>query len=348
MTQTDTIAAIATPFGTAGVGIIRVSGPMAPELGRLLFRPSHANCNWQSHHAYHGDIVTADGKTILDEVLVTLMRKPRSFTGEDILEISCHGNNLILQSILEQLMASGCRPAKPGEFSERAYLNGRMDLSQAEALAAMISAQSAKACRVGLAQLKGSLGRKIDELRTLLVEALAGIEAAIDFSEDIHENETPALPVQIREAACGITLLLSTYRQGRLFTEGINAVITGKPNVGKSSLLNTLAGRKKAIVTDIPGTTRDLITDTITVNGLCVRLTDTAGIRKPLDSIEKEGIDLVWEHLEQADIIVMMLDGSKPLTDEDTHILEQNKNRNCKILIAVNKSDLTAVWNADQ
>ncbi|MDD4860922.1 MAG: tRNA uridine-5-carboxymethylaminomethyl(34) synthesis GTPase MnmE [Smithellaceae bacterium] len=348
MTETDTIAAIATPFGTAGVGIIRVSGPMAPELGRLLFRPSHANCNWQSHHAYHGDIVTADGKTILDEVLVTLMRKPRSFTGEDILEISCHGNNLILQSILEQLMASGCRPAKPGEFSERAYLNGRMDLSQAEALAAMISAQSAKACRVGLAQLKGSLGRKIDELRTLLVEALAGIEAAIDFSEDIHENETPALPVQIREAACGITLLLSTYRQGRLFTEGINAVITGKPNVGKSSLLNTLAGKKKAIVTDIPGTTRDLITDTITVNGLCVRLTDTAGIRKPLDSIEKEGIDLVWEHLEQADIIVMMLDGSKPLTDEDTHILEQNKNRNCKILIAVNKSDLTAVWNADQ
>ncbi|HCX02683.1 MAG TPA: tRNA uridine-5-carboxymethylaminomethyl(34) synthesis GTPase MnmE, partial [Syntrophaceae bacterium] len=131
MTETDTIAAIATPFGTAGVGIIRVSGPMAPELGRLLFRPSHANCNWQSHHAYHGDIVTADGKTILDEVLVTLMRKPRSFTGEDVLEISCHGNNLILQSILEQLMASGCRPARPGEFSERAYLNGRMDLSQA-------------------------------------------------------------------------------------------------------------------------------------------------------------------------------------------------------------------------
>ena len=348
MQNPDTIAAIATPPGTAGVGIIRVSGPLAPELGRLLFRPAHPNCNWQSHHSYHGDIVTADGQTILDEVLATLMRKPYSFTGEDVLEISCHGNPLILRTILEQLITLGCRPAKPGEFTERAFLNGRMDLSQAEALAAIISAQSAKAYQIGLTQLKGSLGRTIGELRTLLINALAGLEAAIDFTEDVHENDAPAISPQIQKAIVGINRLLSTYQQARLFTEGIQAVIIGKPNVGKSSLLNNLAGRKKAIVTDIPGTTRDLITETINVNGLCVHLTDTAGLRKPQDTLEKEGIDLVWEKLEQADIIVILLDGSKPLTDEDRTILKQNKDRGCKILIAANKSDLTAAWRPDQ
>ncbi|PKN18824.1 MAG: tRNA uridine-5-carboxymethylaminomethyl(34) synthesis GTPase MnmE [Deltaproteobacteria bacterium HGW-Deltaproteobacteria-6] len=347
METPDTIAAIATPFGTAGLGIIRVSGPMASELGRLLFRPAHQTCNWQSHHSYYGDIVSACGTTILDEVLVTLMCSPHSFTGEDVLEISCHGNPLILQTILEQLMTLGCRPARPGEFTERAYLNGRMDLSQAEALAAVISAQSEKARQIGLAQLKGSLGRKIGDLRTLLIDALAGLEAAIDFTDDVHEDETPSLPPQIHEAIAGIELLLSTYRQARLFTCGINVIITGKPNVGKSSLLNSLAGRKKAIVTDIPGTTRDLIHQTITLNGLAVHLTDTAGIRKPQDAIEKEGIDLVWEHLEQADIIIILLDGSKPLTPEDRHVLEQNKNRDCKIITAINKSDLPAAWNPD-
>jgi len=344
----DTIAAIATPFGTAGVGIIRVSGPLAPELGRRLFRPAHPNCTWQSHHSYHGDIIAADGTTLLDEVLITLMCKPRSFTGEDVLEISCHGNPLILRTILEQLMTLGCRPARPGEFTERAFLNGRMDLSQAEALASLISARSEKARQMGLAQLKGSLGQKIGELRGLLIDALAALEAAIDFTDDVAEHETPAIPTQIAEAINGMVLLLSTYQQARLFTEGINVVITGKPNVGKSSLLNNLTGRKKAIVTDIPGTTRDLITQTITLDGLCVHLTDTAGIRKPQDAIEKEGIDLVWEHLKQADVIIILLDGSKPLTDEDRHILEQNKNRDCKILVAINKSDLPAAWLPDE
>lgn len=348
MTETDTIAAIATPSGTSGVGVIRVSGPLAPECGRRLFRPGHPNCSWQSHHSYHGDIVAADGVTLLDEVMVTLMRKPRSFTGEDILEISCHGNPLILQTVLEQLITLGCRPARPGEFTKRAFLNGRMDLSQAEALAAIISAQSDKARQIGLAQLKGSLGRQIGELRALLIDALAGLEAAIDFSEDVHENDTASIPPQIHQAMSGIQSLLSTYRQARLFTEGIGVVIIGKPNVGKSSLLNRLAGRKKAIVTDIPGTTRDLITETVSINGLCVHLTDTAGIRKPQDAIEKEGIDLVWENMEQADVILILLDGSKPLTSEDRHILEQNKNCAGEIIIAVNKSDLPAAWAPDQ
>lgn len=348
MQTPDTIAAIATPPGTAGLGVIRVSGPAAPELGRILFRPARINCTWQSHHAYYGDIVTADGKTLLDEVLVTLMRRPHSFTGEDVLEISCHGNPLIQKTILEQLMALGCRPARPGEFSERAFLNGRIDLSQAEALAALISAQSDKAYKVGLAQLKGSLGIRIGELRSLLVDALAQLEAAIDFTDDVSEHETQAIPPQIREAREGMNVLLSTYRQARLFTEGLSVVITGKPNVGKSSLLNTLIGRKKAIVTDIPGTTRDLITDTITLDGLCVHLTDTAGIRKPQDAIEKEGIDLVWECLEKADAIVLLLDGSKPLTHEDDHLITQTKDYADKVIIALNKSDLPEAWRPDK
>jgi len=348
MTQTDTITAIATPLGTAGLGIIRVSGPMASEMGQHLFRPHHKNCTWQSHHLYHGDIVAADGATLLDEVLVTLMRKPHSFTGEDVLEISCHGNPLILQTILEQLIILGCRPARPGEFSERAYLNGRMDLSQAEALAAMISAQSSKALKIGLAQMKGSLGREINSIRTMVIDALAGIEAAIDFTEDVSGHETTACPPQIHEAMACINRLLSTYRQGRLFTKGIQITITGKPNVGKSSLLNSLVGRKKAIVTNIPGTTRDLITETIQLDGVNVHLTDTAGIRAPMDAIEKEGIDLVREKLEEADVIVIVLDGSAPLSDEDRQILEENQKHISRIIIAVNKSDLPPAWETDQ
>ncbi|MBP7341162.1 MAG: tRNA uridine-5-carboxymethylaminomethyl(34) synthesis GTPase MnmE [Syntrophaceae bacterium] len=345
MTQADTIAAIATPPGAAGLGLIRVSGPASAEVGRRLFRPAHKTCPWQSHRLYHGDLVTANGKTVLDEVLVALMRRPHSFTGEDVLEISCHGNPLILEAVLEQCLRAGCRPARPGEFSLRAFQNGRLDLAQAEALAAMISARSERAWQIGLAQLKGALGDKLRDVRSLLIDALASLEAAIDFSDDIGEEEAPPAPPQIAKAAKQIESLLATYRQGRLTTEGIRAVITGKPNVGKSSLLNSLAGRKKAIVTDIPGTTRDLITDTLTWNGLLVHLTDTAGIRAPRDIIEKEGIDRVWALLEEADVTIILLDGSRPLTDEDRLIMEQNQSRANKTLLVMNKSDLPAAWS---
>ena len=348
MTESDTIAAIATPPGQAGIGVIRISGPLAPEVGCLLFRPFQNKCNWESHHAYHGDILSVDGQTVLDEVLITLMRKPRSFTGEDVLEISGHGNPLILQTILEQLMLLGCRPARPGEFSRRAFLNGRMDLSQAEALAAMIAAQSKQAFALGLSQLKGTLGRDISRLRNLLIDALAMLEAAIDFTEDIAEEDTISEPPQMTLAAATIQKLLATYRSARIISQGISVVITGKPNVGKSSLLNSLAGKKKAIVTDIPGTTRDLIEESITAGGLCLNLLDTAGIRKPQDAIEKEGIDLVWERLEQADVVIILLDGSRPLTEEDFHILDQNKTRAEKVILAVNKSDLPGTWSSRQ
>jgi tRNA modification GTPase len=220
-----------------------------------------------------------------------------------------------------------------------------MDLSQAEALAAMITAQSAKALQLELSQMKGSLGRRIDELHSLLVDALAHLEAAIDFSEDVSDREIPSVSGLILRADAGMEQLLSTYHQARLFTEGLRVVIAGKPNVGKSSLLNRLAGRKKAIVTDIPGTTRDLITETVTLDGTCVHLTDTAGIRPPTDAIEKEGNDLVWQQMEETDILLLLFDGSKPLTDEDFQIMEQSQNYDVKILTAVNKCDLPPAWN---
>lgn len=338
----DTITAIATPFGTAGVGMIRVSGPQALEIARSIFQPAHANCPWETHHLYHGDIISADGKTILDDALISFMKRPHSFTGEDVLEINCHGNPLIMKAILSELVALGCRLARPGEFSQRAFFNNRIDLSQAEALASMIAAKSAKACAIGLAQLKGSLTKEIDNLRTLLIGALAGIELAIDFTDDVAAGDIPQLPPQIDLAALRLQSLLASYHTAKIYTEGINVVITGKPNVGKSSLLNTLTGRKKAIVTDIPGTTRDLITDMINIQGVPVNLVDTAGIREPKDAIEKEGIKLVWENLANADVVIILLDGSKPITVEDKEILQKNKNGT--ILIAINKTDLPRAW----
>jgi tRNA modification GTPase len=338
----DTIAATATPFGVSGIGIIRISGPEALEIARRIFQPSSGNCLWKSHHLYHGDIICADGKIILDEVLISCMRKPHSFTGEDVIEINCHGNPIIIEAILTQLQELGCRLARPGEFSQRAFLNNRLDLSQAEALAAIISAKSAKAYAMGLSQLKGSLSKEINDLRSLLIDVLAGLEAAIDFTEDISGEKMPDTHPLINDALERMQSLLLSYRSARVYTEGINVIITGKPNVGKSSLLNKLTGRKKAIVTDIPGTTRDLITDTINIGGVPIHLIDTAGIREPQNAIEEQGISLVWECLAQADVVIIMLDVSKPLEDEDKIIIDKNKSG--KIIAAVNKTDLPRAW----
>lgn len=343
MQSSDTIAAIATPFGRAGVGIIRISGPQSLNIARQIFRPAHQNCRWESHRLYHGDIIAGDGKTVLDEVLASLMYGPNSFTGEDVLEINSHGNPVILQTILDEIIKLGCRLAHPGEFSKRAFFNNRLDLSQAEALAAVVAAKSSQACQIALRQLKGSLGAEIEKQRLLLIEALALLEAAVDFTEDVASEETPSLPPQINQVLGRLQELLTTYSAARHYTEGINCVITGKPNVGKSSLLNALVGRKRAIVTDIPGTTRDTITETILVGGVALNLADTAGIRPPKDAIEKEGIHLTWENLAVADIAVILLDGSKPLSAEDLEIL--TRNQNATTIIVVNKTDLPAAWD---
>lgn len=346
MLRHDTIAAIATPSGTGGVGIIRISGPAAGSIAHRIFLPKQTNCSWKSHHLYHGDIIAGDGKTILDEVLVAFMPGPHSFTGEDVLEINCHGSPVIMQAILAELLQSGCRLARPGEFSQRAFLNGRIDLSQAEALATLIAARSEKARAIGLAQLKGALGAEIENLRQLLIEALAFTEAEIDFMEDVADQDAPGILPQLANLIQRLQLLLDSYRTAKLYTDGLNVVITGKPNVGKSSLLNALTGKTRAIVTDIPGTTRDFITDTISIRGIPVNLMDTAGIRKPQNIIEKAGIDLVWENLAGADLIIILLDGSKPLTKEDTEILTGMPPKNS--LVAVNKKDLPQAWEANE
>lgn len=343
MLRQDTIAAIATPVGAGGIGIIRISGPRALEIARLVFKPSKNNCPWESHVLYHGDIVSADGKTALDEVLISFMRGPNSFTGEDVTEINCHGSPVIMQKILSELVSLGCRLAGPGEFSQRAFFNNKLDLSQAEALAAMVAAPTPQAFSLGLAQLKGNLSAEIEKVRNLLIEALASLEASIDFAEDVPAQESLAPSPQIEEADKSIEKLLSTYHEAKIIIQGLKVVITGKPNVGKSSLLNALTGKKKAIVTDIPGTTRDLIVDEIVVHGTVLNLMDTAGIRKPLDAIEKEGISLVWENLANADLALIVLDGSIPLSLEDEEIMAKNKNANT--VIAINKSDLPASWD---
>jgi tRNA modification GTPase len=339
----DTIAAIATPVGTGGIGIIRISGPRALEIAHRVFKPSKNNYSWESHVLYHGDIISADGKTTLDEVLISFMREPNSFTGEDVIEINCHGSAVIMQKIISELVSLGCRLAGPGEFSQRAFFNNKLDLSQAEALAAMVAAPTPQAFSLGLAQLKGNLSTEIEKARALLIEALASLEAAIDFSEDVPAGNNASVTPQIEEADKSIEKLLSTYHEAKIITQGLNVVITGKPNVGKSSLLNALTGKKKAIVTDIPGTTRDLIVDEIVVHGTVLNLMDTAGIRKPKDAIEKEGISLVWENLANADVVLILLDGSIPLSPEDEEIISKNKNANT--VIAINKTDLPALWD---
>lgn len=346
MLNPDTITAIATPSGTGAVGIIRVSGPTAHQIARQIFRPKNKNCSWESHRLYYGDIISSDGKNVLDEVLISIMPGPHSFTGEDVLEINCHGNTIIMQDILAMLLQLGCRPAKPGEFSQRAFLNGRIDLSQAEALATLIAARSEKARDISLANLKGNFKNEIESLRSILVEALAIMEALIDFTDDVEEPDTGEILPHLDIVSKRLRILLDSYEVAKFYTDGINVVIAGKPNVGKSSLLNTLAGKNRAIVTDIPGTTRDFIEDRIIIRGMPVTIVDTAGIRKSEDVIEKAGIDLVWENLARADLALIILDGSKPLSKEDTDVFAGVSTK--KHLVIINKTDLPAAWKTNE
>lgn len=335
----DTIAAIATPPGVGGIGIIRISGPLAETIARLLCRFPKSAIPLKSHQLYHGRIISPATGAILDEALITLMRKPRSYTGEDLLEIQGHGSPLILEAVLTEVVRAGARLAAPGEFTRRAFLNNRIDLTQAEALMGLMTARTGRGLEIAHTQLQGALHRRIEALRQSLTEILAALEAAIDFSEDEGERHHPAdAATQIQNVLDQIREMLSTYQQGRMIREGANAVIIGRPNVGKSSLLNRLLGENRAIVTAIPGTTRDFIEECIDIRGIAVRLTDTAGLRNPANIIEKEGIDRVWGKLSTADLIIAVADGSTPLTGEDYDILE--KTRYHSIVPVINKADL--------
>jgi tRNA modification GTPase len=339
MTGRDTIAAIATPPGVGGIGVIRVSGPASEGIARRLFRPSRPLASFLSHHLYHGEVAAPETGAILDDVLVAFLRGPHTYTGEDTLEINCHGGPLILRTVLAEVFRAGARPAERGEFTKRAFLNGRLDLSQAEAVLDLITAKTPEGLSAAVDRLKGRLSGRIEMIRDAIIDLLAGIEAAIDFAEDDGAVETPGEDFpEFQTLIDDLQALAATYLRGRITREGVGVVIAGRPNVGKSSLLNRLLGEKRAIVTPVPGTTRDFIEEAVNIGGIPVRLTDTAGIRLPENAIEKEGIDLVWERLDNADAVLVLLDGSMALTPEDHELLAKILAK--PMLPVINKSDL--------
>ena len=340
MYKEDTIAAVATPAGEGGVGIVRVSGPEAERIAAALFvRAEGKNGSLKSHVLHYGAIREPKSEKILDQVLLTIMRKPRSYTGEDVVEVHCHGGVFVVRRILGLVLEQGARHAEPGEFTKRAFLNGRLDLAQAEAVLDLITARTERVADLALSQIKGEFSSWIADLREQLLDILAQVEAAIDFhEEEIEFLERPALIAKIDSLRLKISVILSTYEWGRFFREGARVCICGRPNVGKSSLFNALLGEERVIVTPIAGTTRDVIEESVNLNGLPVVLSDTAGIRDATDDVERIGVKLSREQLEKADAVVVVIDGSTALTDADRVILFSTTK---KIgLVAVNKSDL--------
>jgi tRNA modification GTPase len=340
MYREDTIAAIATPPGEGGVAIVRISGMDAASIGARIFRRNHGqNDRLKSHTLYHGRIQDPKDDHEIDQVLLTLMRKPRSYTGEDVVEIHCHGGVFLVQQILGLVLAQGVRQAEPGEFTKRAFLNGRVDLSQAEAVLDLIRARTEKSANLALGQARGTLSHWVGELREELLDILVQVEAAIDFpEEEIELLQRRELVGKITALKSKISNISNTYNWGKLFREGARVCICGRPNVGKSSLLNALLGEERVIVTPIAGTTRDVIEESINLNGLPAVIWDTAGIRETGDQIERIGVDLSRRHADKADAVIVVLDGSEALTQDDEALLDSLAQK--KVLIVVNKTDL--------
>jgi tRNA modification GTPase len=336
----DTIAAIATPPGEGGVAIVRISGVGAEAIAAQTFvRPAGKNDRLKSHTLYHGKIRDPHSDRVLDEALVTIMRKPRSYTGEDVVEIHCHGGAFIVRQILGLVLRQGARQAEPGEFTKRAFLNGRLDLTQAEGVLDLIRARTDKSAGIAIDQVSGALSHWVVELREELLDILVQVEAAIDFpEEEIELLRRQELIAKIRALAHQIHVISATYDWGKLFREGARVCICGRPNVGKSSLLNALLGEDRAIVTPIAGTTRDVIEESISLDGLPAVLWDTAGIRESDDRIERIGVDLSRQHVSRADAVLVVLDGSEPLATDDELLLAGIPSK--KTLVAVNKADL--------
>jgi tRNA modification GTPase len=336
----DTIAAVATPPGVGGVGVVRISGQQSVEIARKIIRnlpqkiePRRIYHDWIDNHYPSSETGP------VDEVLYYLMKAPQSYTGEDVVEISCHGGPLILREVLGLAVKAGARRALQGEFTKRAFLNGKIDLSQAEAVIDLIAAKTDLGRRSAVNQLGGGLSRRIQTLRGKLLEELAKIEAGIDFPEEIEEQTLSALNRVFVDCNEEIDRLLVTADQGKILREGIKTVIVGKPNVGKSSLLNALLGEERAIVTDIPGTTRDTIEETINIKGMPLVIVDTAGIRPPRDRAEERGIEVAKKEMRAAGLLIIVLDGSAELTDEDRAIFSEAESFQ-KGLMVLNKIDL--------
>jgi len=335
--DSDTIAAIATPPGIGAIGVIRLSGPDAIEIAAALFSGQRNPLEMKGFEAAHGWIIDSNEK--LDEVVITIFHAAKSYTCENMVEISCHGGPIVMQRVLDALLRKGARLAQPGEFTKRAFLAGRIDLAQAEAIAALVASETDAASRAALAGLAGELSGKIKTLRAGLVQTLADLEAGLDFSEeDIEFISREKLNERLQAALKELDELGRRSRAGKILSQGVRLVIAGRPNVGKSTLMNALLDRDRVIVTPHPGTTRDVVEDAINIKGVPARISDTAGIGEHTDEIEREGINRTRRAIESADLIILMLDGSEPLTDYDAAILAETKNRGRVVLI--NKIDL--------
>ncbi|WP_156900509.1 tRNA uridine-5-carboxymethylaminomethyl(34) synthesis GTPase MnmE [Anaerovorax odorimutans] len=337
----DTIAAIATAQGEGGIGIIRISGNESKKILEKVFVPKYLNNNesFSNKQLYYGHIVDSSSNEIIDEVLAVYMKGPSTYTTEDIVEINCHGSNVSLRKTLSLVLRNGAKLAEKGEFTKRAFLNGRIDLSQAEAVIDLIKAKTDKSFEIALSQMEGKLSIKVRELREIIMDILVNVTVNLDYpDEDIEEVTYDELIKSLKLINDELDKLLITADTGRIIKDGLKVTIVGKPNVGKSSLMNALLKESRAIVTEIPGTTRDTIEEFLSINNIPVKLTDTAGIRNTKDKIEKIGIEKSKESFNQADLIIFMIDGSKDLTSEDYEIIEYLKNR--KSIVLLNKSDI--------
>lgn len=343
----ETIAAISTGMSNSGIGIVRMSGPEAISIIDRIFVPHGNNAGIsvvKSHTVHYGHIIFED--KIIDEVLVIVMRAPNSYTREDVIEVDCHGGIYVMKRILNALIKNGARPAEPGEFTKRAFLNGRIDLAQAEAVIDIINSKNQHALNSSIKKLNGRLSEKIVKIRSELLENIAYIEAALDDPEHISlDNYGDKLQTVVDNAVNNVDKLLKTVENGKLFTQGVKTVIIGKPNAGKSSILNILAGYDRAIVTDIAGTTRDTIEEQINLEGITLNLVDTAGIRNTDDVIEGIGVERAKNLAAEADLILYVVDSSTSLDDNDYDILDIIKER--KTVVLLNKSDLLQVTTAD-
>ena len=343
----DTIAAISTPLGEGAIGIVRLSGTDSFAIAQKIFKGKDLS-KVASHTLNYGHIVDPDKNEILDEVMVGAMRSPKTFTREDIIEINTHGGIAVTNEILQLVIREGARLAEPGEFTKRAFLNGRVDLTQAEAVMDIIRAKTDKAMNIAVKQLDGSLSDLINNTRQEILNTLTQVEVNIDYPEydDVEEATTEIIREKTTEFEALLTNLLKTARRGKILREGISTAIIGRPNVGKSSLLNNLLREEKAIVTDIEGTTRDVIEEYVNINGVPLKLVDTAGIRETEDIVEQIGVERSKKALKEADLVLLVLNASEPLTDQDRQLLEISQDSNRIILL--NKVDLPQQIELDE
>jgi len=346
----STIAAISTPLGKGGIGIIKISGQQAIPIAASIFRKSKAQKNasdpqqmfFESHRLYYGHIVDPENGSVVDEVLLAVMKAPRSYTREDVVEINSHSGAVVLTRILELVLKMGARLAEPGEFTKRAFLNGRIDLTQAEGVIDIINAKTEKSLKVAGSQLKGDVGRAIGAVRDSLLGILAEMEATIDFPEEVNEKPPGDFCVKLlqKEVIEPLESLLAGYRAGRLYREGLRLAVVGRPNVGKSSLVNRMLQKDRIIVTDIPGTTRDLIEEAVDIHGIPAVIADTAGLHQTNDPVETIGIQKTKEYVRTCDLVLFMVDATKPITEQDDFVYRTVQEQ--RTILVINKWDLVS------